>query len=135
MCCTGGVERALHLPQVPWLHQRQPRVLRRKRDCTLALLLTTSTGATSPCTSEEEGLHSGPPPHNVGEYLGGRGTGPPPHNVGDYLGGGGTGPPHNAGDYLGGGGTGPPPHNSGEYVVYNSASCKEDGPLWLVQSA
>ena len=22
-------------PQVPWLHQRQPRVLRRKRDCTL----------------------------------------------------------------------------------------------------
>ena len=81
--------------QVPWLRQQQPRVLRRKRDCTLALFLTTSTGtsATSPCTSEEEGLHlrpsaqqrrvprrrkdctSGPPPHTNGEHIGGGGTG------------------------------------------------------------
>ena len=30
-----GVERQLSTPQVPWLHQRQPGVLRRKRDCTL----------------------------------------------------------------------------------------------------
>ena len=100
------------------------------RDCALAVFFTTSTGTstTSQCTSEEEGLHSGLPSHNVGEYFGGEGTGSSPRNVGVYLGGGGTGPalhnvgeyfrgegtgasPHNVGVYLGGGGTGPPPRN------------------------
>ena len=33
--CFIGVEKQLSAPQVPWLRLRQPRVLRRKRDCTL----------------------------------------------------------------------------------------------------
>ena len=33
--CLSVVERQHSTPQVPWLHQQQPRVLRRKRDCTL----------------------------------------------------------------------------------------------------
>ena len=111
-----STSQALRLPL------RQLRVLRRRRDCTLALLLTTltCTSTTAARSSEKEGLHSGPPPRNYGVYLGGGGTGPPPHNCGDYL---------------AGGGTGPPTHNSGEYFVYCSASCKEDGPLRLVPSA
>ena len=86
---------ALHPPQVQRLLLRWPRLLRRKRDCTPALFLTSSatTSAMSLCTSEEEGLHTGLPPHNVGVFLGGRGIGPLPHNVGEYFGGGGTGPP------------------------------------------
>ena len=72
--CLTGVERQLSAPQVPWLRQRQPRLPRRKRDCTLALFFTTSasTSATSLCASEEEGLHTGLPLHNVNMYLGGR---------------------------------------------------------------
>ena len=117
--CLTGVERQLSAPQVPWLRQRQPRVLRRKRDCTLpsssqlprvhlrrrcvlrrrkdctqAFLFTTSA-----CTSEEEGKAL--LPHKIGEFLGGGGTGLPPHNVGLYFGGGGTGLlPHNVGEYM-----------------------------------
>ena len=54
-------------------------------------------------TSEEEGLHACPLPHNFevafylvsGDFGGGRiGTfSLPPHNAGEYFGGGGTGPP------------------------------------------
>ena len=33
--CYTWVGRQLSTPQVPWLHQRQPRELWRKRDCTL----------------------------------------------------------------------------------------------------
>ena len=114
--CFTGVERQLSTPQVPWLHQRQPRVLRRKRDCTLPS--SASTSSTSLCTSEEEGLHTGLTPHNVGMYLGGRGTGHLPHKIGEFFGGGGgTGPPpHNVGLYFGGGGTGLLLRNVGEYM-------------------
>ena len=96
LCVALGVGRqALHPPpppplpssQLPWFHQRQPRVPRRKRDCTLALFFTTSTGtsATSPCTSEEEGLHLRPLPRDAGVYFGRGGTGPPPHDKSEYF--------------------------------------------------
>ena len=68
---------ALHA-QVPRLHQRQSRVPRRERDCTLTLFLTASvsTSSTSPSSSEEEGLHKTPLPRIAGGSFGGGGTGP-----------------------------------------------------------
>ena len=126
----------LSTSQVRRLLLPEPRLLRRKRDCT------------PPSSSHVRGAlqrrrcvlrwrkdcTSGLPPHTAGLYLGGRGaallphnfrdflgggrTGLPPHNVGVYFGGGGTGsPPHNAGEYFGGGGTGPPPRNVGVYLM------------------
>ena len=82
----GVGRQALH-PQVPWLHQRQSRVLWMERDCTLTLSLTASmsTSASSPCSSEEEGLHLTPLPRIAGRYFGGGGTGTPPHNIGLFV--------------------------------------------------
>ena len=53
-----GVGERLSTPQVQRLHLLVPWLLRRKRDCTPALFLTSSvcTSALSPCSTEEEGL-------------------------------------------------------------------------------
>ena len=44
-----------------------------------------STSSTSPCSSEEEGLHLTPLPRIAGGYFGGGGTGPSPHSTGMYF--------------------------------------------------
>ena len=44
-----------------------------------------STSASSPCSSEEEGLHLTPLPRIAGRYFGGGGTGTPPHNIGLFV--------------------------------------------------
>ena len=96
--------------------------------CVLALPSPAASSTMAAGTSEEEGLHACPLPHNFevafylvsGDFGGGRiGTfSLPPHNVGEYFGGGGTGPPpHNVRKYFGGEGTGPSPHNDGVYFM------------------
>ena len=110
----GVVRQALH-PQVPWLHQRQSPVLQKERDRTLTLFLTSSasTSATSPRSSEEEGLHFRPSSSQQ-QWL-------PRRKRELHL----TLVRRNASGYFGGGATGSPPHTSGVYF----ASRAVDGKL------
>ena len=75
----------LSTPQVQRLLHHEPRLLRRKRDCTPALFLTSSvcTSTLSPCSSEEEGL--APLPSSSRCRGGLRRIGPPPHTAGKFL--------------------------------------------------
>ena len=87
-----------------------------------------ASSTTAVGTSEEEGLHACPLPHNfeVAFYLVSRDFGGgrigtfslPPHNAGVYFGGEGTGPsPHNVDVLLGRGGTGLPPRTIGVHLM------------------
>ena len=87
---TGGGEgrQALHTPQVQRVLLHEPWLLRRKRDCTPALFLTSSvcTSAMSLCTSEEEGVAPLPSSSQCQRVLRRRrGRAPPPRNVGKYM--------------------------------------------------
>ena len=100
---SGSEKQASPPPQVWRLHQRRPRVLRRKRDCTPPSSSHSRGGpsCSSPRTSKKKDWHLSLPPHTAGVYFGGGGTGPPPDNVREYLGGGRTGlPPRTVGVYF-----------------------------------
>ena len=73
---------------------------RRDWHAALLLTASAGTSAGTLCTSEEEGLApstfldnvdegrvTGTPPYSDSGHLGGEGTGPPPHNAGEYFGG------------------------------------------------
>ena len=102
VCPTGVGRQALH-PQVQRLHHRRPRVLRRKRGCTLPSSSHARDGhlARLRVLRRRKDWHLSFPPHIAGMYLGGRGTGPslshqrrlprrrrtgpPPHIDGKFL--------------------------------------------------